>query len=163
MIEKKSNNAWTQALLPWLLLLSAVVLIGACRGADKVEEEATCEDGTSACWAVLQPKILDGSGGCTGCHTGVSDPNGTSNTRVSWDFSQYATIVTDGLESQYPTGGKIVDASSSVPDNSFLHRKLAGDLEVGGSEGVPMPLGGQLSQPDLDLIDEWLSKGSPET
>jgi len=141
--------------LPILLILVAALVLASCRAAETGKEEITeCEDGSLACWAVIQPTIFAGSGGCTGCHTGA----GAGPSGLSLDADQYEAVVTNGLESGQG-GGKMIDASSTDPNDSFLYRKVAGPPDA----GAQMPLvGGPLSAGDVATIAEWIGKGSPE-
>ena len=147
----------------WLVLTLAMaaLVLTACKAAETGEEVISeCADGSKACWAVIQPEILAGRGGCTGCHTG---PSLTARGSLSWDYDKYTEIVTDGKPSKYPTGGLIVNKGSTAANESFLYRKLIGELAADKSEGDQMPLSGALlSSGDISLIAEWISKGSPE-
>ena len=145
----------------WLVLLVAVaaMLLASCKAAETGEEftELLCEDGSKSCWAVIQPEILAGTGSCTACHTGT----GAGPSDLSWEFDQYTRVVTDGLVSGYDGVGKIVNTDSTTPTDSFMYRKITNDLAASG-EGGQMPPCCTLTQGDIDLIAEWISKGAPE-
>ena len=145
----------------WLVVLAmaAALLLSGCLAAETDPEmtELLCEDGSKGCWSVVQAEILDGTGSCTNCHTGA----GAGPSNLSWDADQYQHVVVDGLESGQG-GGLIVDQNSSTPSDSFLYRKVIGDLPADSSLGSKMPIGGNLTQGDIDIIADWLTKGAPE-
>ena len=88
------------------------------------------------------------SNNCTNCHaTGATFP--------SLDGDLCTDLV--DVDSQQ-TSNKLVAAGDS--DASYLYHKMAGThLDVGGS-GSQMPIGGSVSQEDIDLVMVWIDEGA---
>ena len=87
------------------------------------------------------------SNNCTMCHaTGATFP------------SLEGDICTDlvDVDSQQSSNKLIVGGDSNA---SYLYHKMAGThLDVGGT-GSQMPIGGSISQEDLDLVMAWIDEG----
>lgn len=142
---------WNKALTP-LLLIALVVLISACSGSST----PACTDDT---WTCVQASILDSSGRCTDCHSGVS-PMGS----ISFDADQYSAVIA-ATYSGDGTTEIVAEGSGGVGDHaaSLLWNKVNGTQ---GSMGVRMPYdgpsAGYLTQADIDWIAAWIDAGAPQ-
>lgn len=89
---------------------------------------------------------------CSGCHTGVGStlPGVQNFTTTSATFA--ATVNVASLEQ-----ATLVRIRPYDPDNSYLVRKIEGDAGITGSR---MPLGGQLTQAQIDKIRAWAAAGA---
>ena len=58
------------------------------------------------------------------------------------------------------TGLNIIEPSS--PDDSYLWHKVSGTQTSVGGSGSQMPLTGDLTSDQMDLIEEWILAGAPE-
>lgn len=89
---------------------------------------------------------------CSGCHTGVGSslPGVQNFTTAAATFA--AAVNVASLEQ--PT---LVRIRPFDPDNSYLVRKVEGDATITGSR---MPLGGQLTQAQIDQIRAWAAAGA---
>jgi hypothetical protein len=88
-----------------------------------------------------------------GCHAG-SDPQQGMNLSHGMTYSNVVNVPARQLPS-------MMRIRPFQPDSSYLVHKIQGThLNVGGS-GSRMPLGGQLSQREIDLIRAWVSAGAP--
>ena len=104
-------------------------------------DEETTGEGYSAVQSVF-------SNNCTNCHS-------TGATFPSLDGDLCTDLV--DVDSQQ-NSSKLVVAGDS--DASYLHHKMAGThLDVGGM-GSQMPIGGSITQSDIDLVGVWIDEGA---
>jgi hypothetical protein len=89
---------------------------------------------------------------CSTCHTGVGSslPGVQNLTTASSTYA--ATVNAASLEQS-----ALVRIRPFDPDNSYLVRKIEGDPSITGSR---MPLGGQLTQIQIDQIRAWAAAGA---
>lgn len=89
---------------------------------------------------------------CSGCHSGAGStlPSVQNLTTAS---STFAAVVNVASIEQ----ASVVRIRPYDPDNSYLVRKIQGDPSIGGSR---MPLGGQLTQTQIDQIRAWSAAGA---
>ena len=84
---------------------------------------------------------------CGGCHI----TGGSGGFQIANGAADLIDVPSNQSNLPYVTPGS--------PDDSYLWRKVVGThSEVGG--GQKMPLGGDLTQPELDLISAWISGGA---
>ncbi|MBX2802949.1 MAG: CxxxxCH/CxxCH domain-containing protein [Myxococcales bacterium] len=83
-----------------------------------------------------------------GCHSGLVPGGG-----LDLDTDPYGSIVNQ-------VGGTgLVLVNPGYADQSFLYRKMLGNLQVG--EGAPMPTAGVLDPVFTDVIYRWIQNGAP--
>ena len=110
------------------------------------DEDATVDDGSCDCVSYLddiQP-ILNSN--CSGCHIGGTAGNLDLNEDTS--YNNLVNIVSSGYSPD-----KLVTSGDAA--NSVLWNKVAGT----GANGSQMPMGGQLTQDEIDLIEDWINEG----
>ncbi|HDH26999.1 MAG TPA: hypothetical protein ENH00_12530, partial [Actinobacteria bacterium] len=78
---------------------------------------------------------------CSMCH----------GTLGGWDASGYQSAMTSGDNAPVIVPGD--------PNGSILLQKLLGTQEFGG----PMPPSGGFSDADIQMIEDWISNGAPES
>lgn len=110
--------------------------------------------------------ILNSHCAFSGCHDASSPAAGMS-------LAGSATDIYDALVNQTPTnpaaaGKGYLRVEPGYPENSFLLHKLAKSswddsysLEAG--EGSSMPLSGDLSEAEIELVRQWIIYGAPST
>lgn len=87
------------------------------------------------------------------CHAGSSPREGMNLSAGQ----AYANIV--GVSSsQVPRLDRV---TPSNPDSSYLVLKLEGQAGLVGGIGTRMPLGGSLTQAQIDTIRAWIATGAP--
>jgi hypothetical protein len=145
-----------------LVTLFALMLTAACGGEGGTSPSGDGPGGGSDPCAVdadptatlscdVQP-IFTASCALSGCHAGTSPELGL-------DLSAGATVgsTVDVPSSEAPTLARI---RPNLPDSSYLVHKIQGThLSVGGS-GAPMPLGGTLTQAQIDTVRSWVTLGA---
>lgn len=101
--------------------------------------------------AQLQVNIF--SAKCAGCHNGTGTilPGVQNLTSAANTFA--ALVNVPSIEQN-----TLMKIKPSDPDNSYLIRKVEGDASITGSR---MPLGGQLSQAEIDQLRAWVTAGAP--
>lgn len=106
----------------------------------------------SATFAADVQPIFSGNCAFSGCHAGPTPQQGQNLSAGN----AYANIV--GVFSrELPTMLRI---DPGQPLTSYLVHKIRGtQLQVGG-QGVRMPFGGQLTQPEIDVIRAWVQAGA---
>lgn len=92
-------------------------------------------------FASVQCETEDGEEVCNG---------GLVNMRNTWSL-------------QYPGEVPEYNVVAGDPDNSFLMRKLTGDLPSNGHGGDPMPLQveWETKEADVQLLSDWIAAGAP--
>jgi hypothetical protein len=103
--------------------------------------------------AAVQP-ILTRSCAFDGCHAG-------SNPQLGMDLSEgaaYGNLVRVSSV-QVP---RLQRVAPSAPDSSYVILKLEGDAGTVGGVGTRMPLGGALTQAQIDTIRAWVGRGAPD-
>lgn len=111
----------------------------------------TVEAQSGATFAQVQSQIFNTSCAFAGCHAGSSPAQGMH----LGSGQAYANIVNVPSNEQ-PSKDRIEPGSPSM---SYLWLKVTGDPSISGSR---MPIGGQLSQAQLDLLESWILAGAPE-
>ncbi|MDH4248366.1 MAG: hypothetical protein OEW39_11185 [Deltaproteobacteria bacterium] len=143
-----------------LLLGVALLALSGCMA------EEVAENKSEPTWVYIQPAIFAGRGGCTNCHSAAADPLDckTFACGLSWTADQWARITGSGgtgtlLASGHAGNPKPIITPGDITQ-SFLLDKIEGTQ---GSYGKQMPLGASpLSDPDIQLIKDWIEDGAPE-
>ena len=102
---------------------------------------------------VIQPLFTQNCAFASGCHAGVDAQQGM-------DLSEgqaYAHIV--NVPSREVA--RLLRIAPGNPDSSYLVLKLEGKAGLVGGIGTRMPLGGQLSQAQIDTVRAWVAGGAP--
>jgi mono/diheme cytochrome c family protein len=98
----------------------------------------------------IQASVFSAS--CAGCHSGPTSNNLPSGMNLSSADASFASLV--GVASiQVPTLSRV---APNDPDLSYLVQKIEGTA----TQGQRMPIGGVLSQDQVDDIREWISNGA---
>lgn len=104
---------------------------------------AFADDCADAWTADIQPVVNR----CVSCHQNaapagkLSLQKGTAPANLIWQQA-------DQAEMNYVTPGD--------PEQSYLLHKLKGTQKEAGGSGAKMPLGGQFSEADIKLIEDWI-------
>ena len=102
--------------------------------------------------AAVQP-ILTRSCAFEGCHAGSSPQLGMNLSAGA----AHGDLV--GVPSaQVP---QLQRVAPNAPDSSYVILKLEGDAGAVGGVGTRMPLGGALTQAEIDTIRVWIGRGAP--
>lgn len=107
--------------------------------------------GTPTLSATIQP-ILTMNCALSGCHAG-SQPAQGMNLSTGQTFSNTVNVGSN----QLPSMDRI---EPGQPDLSYLVHKIQGTQAGVGGSGNRMPLGGQLTQSQIDLIRAWIAAGA---
>ena len=145
---------------PWLglLLAAALLALTGCMAEEVPEPVASC----TKCWTYVQPNVFEGT--CTGCHFGT----GASTLGLSWQFGEYANIVTSGKISQTAANSslniKIVDntgGTAALTASYVMHKidSITYPLTTGDSKPMPPPTGG-LAASKIQLVADWIVGGA---
>jgi len=87
------------------------------------------------------------SASCSGCHGGNFPP-------LDGDICEDVV----GVASVQSSDMLLIEAGSA--ENSYLYHKLTNThLEHGGSGGV-MPMGGALSEAEIEILADWMDEGA---
>lgn len=134
--------------------VAALALLSAC-GEDKGTDPPVTE-GSS--FKTMQTKLFDKSCATSGCHAGTT-PAGALSLESGVAYANLINIspnnpvaLADGLK-------RVVPGS---PEQSFLYKKLSGDLRAGHGERMPMG-SSALSDNALQFVREWIAAGAPQT
>ena len=123
------------------LILPMWTIFGCDHNADETEKQKDKE--------LTFAKILnDVFVSCSACHLDGASSGGL-------DLSKYENIV--NKKSTEKPG--LMHIKPGDPDNSYLYMKVT---EAEGISGGLMPLGGQLTTNQLDLLRDWILAGAPE-
>jgi len=104
----------------------------------------------SATFSRVQNEVFDVSCALAGCHAG-------SAPQAGMDLSAgraYGNVV--GVRSTERSDLNRIEPFSL--DASYMVKKLRGDPDIIGS---PMPLGGSITQAQMDLVVSWVLRGAP--
>ena len=101
--------------------------------------------------SAVQP-ILTNNCAFVQCHAGPSPQEGMDLS----DGQAFANIVSV-TSSQVP---RLFRVEPNRPDSSYISLKLEGNAGSVGGVGTQMPLGGQLTQAQIDTIRSWISTGA---
>ena len=93
----------------------------------------------------LAPKLLN----CSGCHQGDSPDGSLDLTDV------FAAIDQPSLQAS------MVLIASGNHVESYLWHKVNGSHGIAGGQGTRMPIGGEWSEEDIDLLALWIDLGCP--
>jgi hypothetical protein len=109
----------------------------------------------TASYASVQSEIFDRRCTSASCHSSVARQGGLSLVARE----SYENLVNVEPQNPAAVAAGWLRVVPDIPDQSFLLRKLTGDLAPG--EGSPMPLGGApLNQEEIDLIRDWIADGA---
>ena len=100
--------------------------------------------------ANVQP-ILNANCAFSGCHAGTSPQQGL-NLSAGVSHSNIVGVVSNE--------SALFRVKAGDPDSSYLVHKIQGSQGTVGGSGVRMPLGGTLSQDDIDTIRDWITAGA---
>ena len=96
----------------------------------------------------IQASVLTPDCATSSCHAGANPAAG-----LNLEAAQSYTNLVGILSSQEPTLQRVEQGD---PANSYLIRKLSGTADT----GEVMPPSGGLSQPEIDVIRQWISDGA---
>jgi len=102
--------------------------------------------------AHIQPIFTGNCAFAAGCHAGPTPQQGMNLS----DGQAYANIV-NVFSNQVPRLRRI---EPNNPDSSYMVLKLQGNAGSVGGLGTRMPLGGQLTQAQIDTIRTWVAGGA---
>ncbi len=131
------------------LLLGPTLGAGACGAAVQMVDVSTCTltnvdfvpEPALSYAADIEPFLAPSCGGCHGGSGGFT--------------LSYNNLLANSID--VPAMPRI---DPGVPDNSYVWHKLQGTQGSVGGAGSRMPLGGPLSQLELDLIEQWILDGA---
>ncbi|MEO6029562.1 MAG: hypothetical protein ABIR79_22075 [Candidatus Binatia bacterium] len=115
-------------------------------------------DGVTSTFQQIQRQIFTPTCAIPTCHNVAQGEHQMSLA----EGEAYASLVGVTPANFVASGAGLKRVDPGNPDNSFLLKKLQGDLVDG--EGAPMPKDlKKLHHINLDLIEEWIAAGAPET
>ena len=131
-----------------LLFAAAGLFVFACEHEKSVNAPANGGDNPlDPTFSNIQSTILSRKCAVPGCHAG-SSPSGGLNLSAG---QAYGNLV--NVNSNYG----VARITPNDPGNSVLYQKVIGNNQFGSK----MPLGGSLSQTEMDLILAWINAGAP--
>jgi hypothetical protein len=99
----------------------------------------------------IQP-IFTANCALSGCHAGSRPEEG-----MSLEAGKSYDNIVNKPSQQVPSRMRI---KPSDPDNSYLYRKIRGEQGAVGGSGSRMPLGGSLSNTQIETIKNWITQGA---
>jgi len=136
----------------WVRTTVAALMIGvlACSGDG---ENGPMDPPTSdtSLFAAVQ-SILTGNCAFSGCHAG-STPQQGMNLSAGHAYSNIVGVASNEVP-------RLMRVAPSDPDSSYLVLKVEGKAGLVGGVGTQMPLGGALSQAQIDTIRAWIAEGA---
>lgn len=120
-------------------------------------KDTTPCDGVTSTWEQIQRQIFTPTCALPTCHNVAQGEHQLSLA----EGEAYANLVGVAPANLVASGAGNLRVDPGNPGNSFLLRKLRG--EIGEGEGEPMPRDlKKLHHLHLDLIEEWIAAGAPE-
>ncbi len=102
---------------------------------------------------VIQPLFTQNCAFATGCHAG---PNSQEGMDLSAGLAYANTVNVSSM--QVP---RLVRVQPGNSDSSYLVLKIEGSAGLVGGMGTRMPLGGSLTQGQIDTVRTWVDGGAP--
>ncbi len=87
------------------------------------------------------------------CHAGASPQEG-----MDLSVGRSYGSIADVPSKQVPRLSRL---APGLPDSSYIVLKLEGNAGAVGGLGTRMPLGGHLTQPQIDTVRAWIAAGAP--
>jgi hypothetical protein len=115
-------------------------------------------DGVASTFQQIQRQIFTPTCSLPTCHNVAQGEHQLSLA----EGEAYASLVGVAPANLVANGGGLLRVDPGNPGNSFLLKKLRGDLLDGEGEPMPRDLK-KLHHLHVDLIEEWIAAGAPET
>ncbi len=133
-------------------ILTAFVFFAACGGDDGTSPDTGNSDNPPTLSADVQPIL---TANCTtGCHGGSQPILGQN---LSEGQTRATTVNVPSVE--LPTMDRIEPGD---PENSYLFHKISGTQASVGGTGERMPIGGELSTAQIEIIRAWIADGAQD-
>jgi len=136
----------------WVRTTIAVLMIGvlACSG-DGENGPTDPPTSDSSLFAAVQ-SIFTGNCAFSECHAGATPQQGM-NLSAGQAYSNIVGVASNEVP-------RLLRVAPSDPDSSYLVLKVEGKAGLVGGVGTQMPLGGALSQAQIDTIRAWIAAGA---
>ena len=122
------------------------------------DADTTPCDGVTSTFQQIQRQIFTPTCAIPTCHNAAQGEHQLSLA----EGEAYANLVGIAPANFVASSAGLLRVDAGNPDNSFILKKLRGDLLDG--EGLPMPRDlKRLHHLHIDLIEEWITAGAPET
>jgi hypothetical protein len=147
----------TRVLLPRTAVAVVIAALAGCAGSG---DTLSTGSGTPSIgpFATVQQEIFDQSCNSSSCHSATTQAGGLS-LAAGQAYDQLVGAEPQNAAATFAGLKRVVPSSEA---DSFLLRKLSGDLQPG--EGSPMPIGGSLykdANPDLYAkLAQWVQEGA---
>jgi hypothetical protein len=138
------------AFLPCVPVVAAAVLACGGDGTDGVSPQPP--DSVITFSSSVQPIFTRNCAFATGCHAG-SDPQQGMDLSAGHAYSNIVNVPS----MQVP---RLFRVAPGDADSSYLALKIQGKAGLVGGVGTRMPLGGSLSQAQIDTVVGWIKAGA---
>lgn len=101
---------------------------------------------------VIQPLFTQNCAFASGCHAG-SQPQQGMNLSAGQAYAHIVSVPSMEVP-------RLMRIDPQNPDSSYLVLKLEGKAGLVGGVGTRMPLGGQLTQAQIDTVRAWVAGGA---
>jgi mono/diheme cytochrome c family protein len=146
LIERESAG------VTWMRAIMAVLMIGALACSGDGESGPTDPPTSDAGLFAAVQSIFTGNCAFSGCHAGDAPQQGM-NLSAGLAYSNIVGVASHEVP-------RLLRVAPSDPDSSYLVLKVEGNAGLVGGVGTQMPLGGVLSQVQIDTIRAWIAAGA---
>lgn len=141
-----------------LLLISAAMVFTALAGCGDSATDPVDDPKETSTFETLRVEFLAKRCATSGCHAGPTPAAG-----LSMEASvAYANLVNAVPSNHMAAGEGMKRVLPGSPTQSFLYRKILGDLQTGHGERMPMG-SAALSANTIEFVRQWIAAGAPQT